>query len=200
MALVVSQTVLPDETMLRRVLGSAARAPSVYNSQPWRWCGCATDGVDLFADPDRHLMTIDPDGRDLLLSCGAALHHLVVALAGWGWSAQVDRFPDPENSHHLARVWPSTRSPSAGPVALARAIPLRRTDRRRFSAQPVEQVLLETLIGHAAACGTELHVVGGGCCPRAADCGDHSIRELAAPAGGLCGGAGAVDRAVHRGG
>jgi len=146
------------------------------------------------------LMTIDPDGRDLLLSCGAALHHLVVALAGWGWSAQVDRFPDPENSHHLARVWPSTRSPSAGPVALARAIPLRRTDRRRFSAQPVEQVLLETLIGHAAACGTELHVVGGGCCPRAADCGDHSIRELAAPAGGLCGGAGAVDRAVHRGG
>jgi nitroreductase len=162
MASVVSQTVLPDETMLRRVLGSAVRAPSVYNSQPWRWCGCATDGVDLFADPDRHLMTIDVDGRDLLLSCGAALHHLVVALAGRGWSAQVDRFPDPENTHHLARVWPSTTSPSADTVALARAIPLRRTDRRRFSAQPVEQALLETLIGHAAACGTELHVVSGG--------------------------------------
>jgi hypothetical protein len=91
MASVVSQTVLPDETMLRRVLGSAVRAPSVYNSQPWRWCGCATDGVDLFADPDRHLMTIDADGRDLLVSCGAALHHLVVALAGWGWSVACQR-------------------------------------------------------------------------------------------------------------
>ncbi len=69
----MSPTVIPDEVTLRRTLESAVRAPSVYNSQPWRWRISTADGVDLFADPDRHLMAIDLDGRDLLLSCGAAL-------------------------------------------------------------------------------------------------------------------------------
>lgn len=151
---------LPDRATLRRAVASAVRAPSVYNSQPWRWQTSTTDGVDLFADPHRHL-TIDPDGRDLLLSCGAALHHLIVALAELGYSARVDRFPDPENTHHLARVRPSTTCPSADTAELARAIALRRTDRRRFSARRVDDALLESLIGHAAACGVELHVVTG---------------------------------------
>jgi nitroreductase len=154
--------VLPDQAGLRRALGSAVRAPSVYNSQPWRWCASTTAGVDLFADPDRHLITIDADGRDLLLSCGAALHHLIVALAGAGWSAQVERFPDPENTEHLAHVQPVVAAPPADMARLARAIPQRRTDRRRFSAQPVDEALLETLIAKAGACGTELHVVAGG--------------------------------------
>lgn len=158
---VVSPTVLPGQATLHRALVSAVHAPSVNNSQPWRWRASTTDGVDLYAHPDRHLITIDLDGPDLLLSCGAALHHLIVALAGQGWSAQVDRFPDPENTHHLARVQLSTASAPADAAALARAIPLRRTDRRRFSAQPVDGALLETLIGHAAACGTELHIVAG---------------------------------------
>jgi nitroreductase len=100
---IVGSTVLPDQAGLRRMPGSAVQAPSVYNSQPWRWCAGTTAGVDLFADPDRHLIAIDADGRELLLSCGAALHHLIVALAGPGWSAQVERFPDPENSEHLAQ-------------------------------------------------------------------------------------------------
>jgi nitroreductase len=161
MASTVVPTVLPDQASLRRALGSAVRAPSVYNSQPWRWRASTTDGVDLFADPDRRLLTIDADGRDLLLSCGAALHHLVVALAGLGWSAQVERFPDPENTHHLAHVQPLVAAPPTDTARLARAIPQRRTDRRRFSAQPVDQALLDTLIGRAASCGTELHVVAG---------------------------------------
>lgn len=161
MASIVVPTVLPDQASLRRAIGYAVRAPSVYNSQPWRWRASTTAGVDLFADPDRHLITIDMDGRDLLLSCGAALHHLVVALAGLGWSAQVERFPDPENTHHLAHVQPLVAAPLADTARLARPITQRRTDRRRFSAQPVERALLETLMGQAAACGTELHVVAG---------------------------------------
>jgi nitroreductase len=154
-------TVLPDRVALHRALVSAVRAPSVYNTQPWRWRASTTDGVDLFADQDRHLIAIDLDGRDLLLSCGAALHHLVVALAGLGWSTQVDRFPDPENIHHLAHIMPVIAAPPADVAELARAIPQRRTDRRRFSAEPVDEALLKTLVRHATACGTELHVVAG---------------------------------------
>ncbi len=157
----ISSTVIPDEATLDRALRSAVRAPSVYNSQPWRWRISTTSVVDLFADPDRHLIVIDLDGRALLLSCGAALHHLVVALAGLGWSARIDRFPDPENIHHLARIQPSTAAPPPDMAALARAIPLRRTDRRRFSDEPVDEGLRMILIEHAADCQTGLHVVAG---------------------------------------
>jgi nitroreductase len=161
MASNVVRTALPDQASLRRALEFAVRAPSVYNSQPWRWRAGITGGVDLFADPDRRLITIDAAGRDLLLSCGAALHHLVVALAGAGWSTQVERFPDPENSNHLAHVQPSIAAPPADTARLAGAISQRRTDRRRFSAESVDEALLGTLTGHAGACGTELHVVAG---------------------------------------
>jgi nitroreductase len=152
----------PDEASLRRAVASAVRAPSVYNCQPWRWRVSTRDGVDLFADRDRRLIVIDPQGRDLLLSCGAALNHLEVALAGQGLSAEITRLPDPENSDHLARVRPTTAPPPASTAGLAAAIPQRRTDRRRFSADPVAATLLDALVEHATTWGAELHVVAAG--------------------------------------
>jgi hypothetical protein len=126
-------TVLPEEAVLRRAIARAARAPSVHNSQPWRWRPDG-DAVDLLADPS-------PDGaedaRDVLLSCGIVLHHLLVALAGLGCSARVERFPDPADPDHLARVRPVAAPPSPGAARLAGAIAGRHTDRRRFASQPV---------------------------------------------------------------
>ena len=152
---------LPDEATLLRAVESAVRAPSVYNSQPWRWRIDPTTGIDLFADRDRHLTTRDADGRDLLLSCGAALQLLVVALADLGWFAQVDRFPDPENSDHLARVTPLEATPPADLARLAPFIPLRHTDRRRFGSEPVDPHLLDTLVAQVRGRGAELHIVTG---------------------------------------
>jgi nitroreductase len=146
---------------LRRAIEYAVRAPSVHNSQPWRW-RVTPAGVDLFADQDRHLLAIDPDGRDLLLSCGAALHHLVVGLAGLGCSARVTRFPDPEDSEHLARVTPVDPPPAPDQVRLAAAVARRHTDRRRFGARAVDGALLDVLVGRAADCGAHLHVVAPG--------------------------------------
>lgn len=156
----------PDEATLRPAVASVVRAPSVYNCQPWRWRVSTPDGVDLFADPDRRLIVIDPQGRELLLSCGAALNHLEVALAGQGYSAEISRLPDPENSDHLARVRPTQAPPPAGTARLAEAIPLRRTDRRRFSAAPVAAPLLDTLVEHATIWGARLHVVAAGAARR----------------------------------
>ncbi|HEY2206868.1 MAG TPA: nitroreductase family protein, partial [Pseudonocardia sp.] len=152
-----------DAATLRGAVASAIRAPSVYNSQPWRWRASTSDGIDLFADPNRHLITTDPDGRDLLLSCGAALHHLTVALAALGWTTRVARLPDPENLHHLARVSLPARTGTVDPEAarLAEAIPRRRTDRGRFGPQPVPAHLLDTLVAQADAHGARLHVVSG---------------------------------------
>src|SRR3954470_23086439 len=115
----------------------ALRAPSVHNTQPWRWRVDDADGVvELYADRGRHLSATDPDGRDLLISCGAALDHLVVALAHAGLRATTLRFPDPDNSRHLATVQVSGTG-DAEAAALFPAIHRRHTDRRRFSHRPV---------------------------------------------------------------
>ncbi len=151
--------VAPDEATWRQVVACAVRAPSVWNSQPWRWRTSTTGGIDLYTDRSRRQITTDPHGRDLLLSCGAGLHHLVVALASLGWSAQITRLPDPELFDHLAHVQPSTEAPSIDTARLAEAIPRRHTDRRRFSADPVSADLLNILVEHAARCGASLHVV-----------------------------------------
>jgi hypothetical protein len=81
----------------------AGRAPSLHNSQPWRW---DTDGhvLDLRLERSRVLTTSDPEGRFAILSCGAALHHARIHLAAHGWQAVVQRLPDDADTDLLARV------------------------------------------------------------------------------------------------
>jgi nitroreductase len=143
---------------LHEAVEDALRAPSVHNTQPWRW-RLRPDTVELYADPDRHLATTDPDHRDLVLSCGAALHHLQVALAARGRAVRVQRLPDPEDSTLLATV--TVLPPGEGtvdPVAsdLYPAIAARHTDRRRMSHRPVRGDDLGTLRGQAARAGAVL--------------------------------------------
>ncbi len=90
------------ETVKSAVL-LACRAPSVHNSQPWRWI-VERDSVHLFADRNRTVRATDHSGRDALISCGATLDHLQVAMAAAGWRALITRFPDPNDHAHLARV------------------------------------------------------------------------------------------------
>ncbi|TWF75150.1 nitroreductase family protein [Pseudonocardia hierapolitana] len=141
-------------TQLADAVEDALHAPSVHNSQPWRW-RIGSDEVRLHADPQRHLVATDPDRRDLVLSCGAALHHLRVALAARGLRADIRRLPDPEDSTHLATV---EVRPGGEPAdaALFPAIAERRTDRRRMSRRPVPAQHLNTLVEHAARNGATL--------------------------------------------
>ena len=84
-----------DIDVIRQAVGLACRAPSLHNSQPWRW---VADGpvLQLFADPARIGRSTDSTGREVIISCGAVLDHLRVAMAAAGWQANVDRFPNPE--------------------------------------------------------------------------------------------------------
>ncbi len=81
----------------------ACRAPSIHNSQPWRWI-VEHDAVHLFADRNRTVRATDHSGRDALISCGATLDHLQVAMAAAGWRAGITRFPDPNEPAHLATL------------------------------------------------------------------------------------------------
>ena len=119
---------LPDRETIHTALSLAARAPSIHNSQPWRW-RVGARSLHLYADPERHLHNTDPDSRDLLLSCGVSLHHAVVALAALGWQAKVHRLPNPEEPDHLASIEVYPHPATELDVTLAAAIPRRRTDR-----------------------------------------------------------------------
>ncbi|MBW0116575.1 Acg family FMN-binding oxidoreductase [Pseudonocardia abyssalis] len=136
----------------------ALQAPSVHNTQPWRWR--LTDGlIELHADPARQLVATDPDLRDLVLSCGAALHHLQVALAAARLSAHVHRLPSPEDRWHLATVRVRPGAGDTGLAQLSRAIDERRTDRRPFGADPVSPQAIGRLVACATQYGATLHPV-----------------------------------------
>ena len=147
-----------DRTTARAVIALANRAPSVHNSQPWRW-RIGSSSIHLFADPDRALPTTDPEGRDLRLSCGAALHHLRVALLAAGLGTTVHRLPDPAQPTHLASVEPRSAMPTPEDLALASAILNRRSDRRVFSSWPVPPEMLAVLVEAAADEGALVKVL-----------------------------------------
>jgi nitroreductase len=150
----------PDENTLRAAVALACRAPSVHNSQPWRW-ELGEHSLHLYADRTRTLPAADPLGADLTVSCGAALHHLRVGLAALGWRAVVHRLPNPALPDHLAAIEFEAREPSASHVAHAAAIPRRRTDRRAFSSWAVPDGILDQLVACARAEGVEARVVMG---------------------------------------
>lgn len=136
----------------------ALRAPSVHNTQPWRW-RIHHDAVELHADWSRQLTATDPDRRDLVMSCGTALHHLEVALAAAGLAVQVRRMPDPEDRGHLATVAVRSGRPDPADAALFPAIDRRRTDRRRMSRRPVPAEHLVALAAQARRTGALLLMV-----------------------------------------
>ncbi|MEU6562883.1 Acg family FMN-binding oxidoreductase [Nocardia nova] len=142
----------PDQHTLTALVGMAVRAPSVHNSQPWLW-RIGEDTVQLYADPGRQLRHTDPDQRDLVVSCGVALHHLRVAALALGWSTVVHRLPNPALPDHLAAVEFRPATPTARAARLSRAITERRTDRRRYTSWEVTGIHVGTLVDAAADCG-----------------------------------------------
>ena len=142
----------PDRHTVLAAIGLANRAPSVHNTQPWRWL-VGDSSVHLMADRTRRLTATDPDGRDLLLSCGAALHHLRVAFAALGWQAVVHHLPNPD---HLAAVETVAHLSSGEDITLAGTILRRRTDRRRFTSWEVPAEHLDLMVRRAGQAGALL--------------------------------------------
>lgn len=125
----------------------ACRAPSYHNSQPWLWVADGSN-LDLYLERDR-LVTTDKSGREALISCGAVLDHLRVAMAAAGWRAIVDYFPNPNKHTHLASI-DFTEMPfvTEGHRLRADAILRRRTDRLPFAPVP-DWTALEDLLRRA---------------------------------------------------
>ncbi|OLR94479.1 hypothetical protein [Actinokineospora bangkokensis] len=156
----------PDLESLRLVVRLACRAPSARNSQPWSW-GRAPDGdLLLRADGSRWRSESGLDRVNLLISCGFALHHAVVALAAFGWATTVHRFPDARDPWLSARLRARATAPRPIPLVEAVSIIRRRSDRRAYAPVPVTGHVLDELRHRARQAGAVVEVVAAE--PRAA--------------------------------
>jgi hypothetical protein len=147
----------PDE--IATILSVAARAPSIHNTQPWQFRP-GDNYVELLADPDRMLRAIDPDSRELMISCGAALFGLRLGLRRVGRLPAVELVPDRAQPWLAARVWPAGRAaPTQVEADLIAAVPHRHTHRGSFSPGEVPGRLLKAMVTDAIAEGCELMLI-----------------------------------------
>ena len=134
----------------RFVIGTAVLAPSVHNTQPWRFA-VRPGEISLYADPDRWLAVADPAGREMMISCGAALFNARLALRYLGWVPETSVLPDPGRPMLVARIsWARRITPAAYECDLYQQVATRRTHRGGFEAGDLPAALL-TALGRAAA-------------------------------------------------
>jgi hypothetical protein len=140
------------------LITTAARAPSVHNTQPWRF-KISDEAIELYSDPQRKLH-VDPAGRHMLISCGAALFGLRLAARSLGYRPLVELLPDPARPRLLARVRLSAGTPlTDSERRMLEALPHRHTHRGPFSDEPLPEGLLPALQHDALAEGAVLALV-----------------------------------------
>ncbi|MFI6494414.1 Acg family FMN-binding oxidoreductase [Streptomyces sp. NPDC050564] len=138
---------------------AAVTAPSVYNTQPWAFVAEEQDkGIELHADLTRRLPLTDPYGREAVISCGAALFNVRLAMRHLGFTPVVRPFPHPQDSSFLAQVtWGAYGRPSHDEQRMYGALRRRQTVCGPFLAQPLPSSLIDELREQARREGATLH-------------------------------------------
>jgi len=141
------------------LINYAVLAPSSHNAQPWRF-RLIDRSLELYADPTRALPVADPDGREQIMSCGAALFNLRMALQHFEFNGEITTLPDANDPDFLARIRLGERSdPTPELDRLFEAIPKRHTCRFPFETCSLPGSLLADLETAARVEGASLSVV-----------------------------------------
>lgn len=134
---------------IRHAAQRAALAPSVHNTQPWRF-RITREALEIYADFTRQLTVLDPRARQLVTSCGCAAFNARVGLAELGWRARVERATETDPAQPLCRVVAiGSQLEWLALGDLAAEIPARRTNRREFAPEPVPADVVAELVGAA---------------------------------------------------
>lgn len=146
-----------DDHSLYRIIRAAQRAPSVLNTQPWSFWVRADDRIELRANlggprssrPGGWLHFSDPMARELVISCGAALFNLRMAIRATGHDVAVWLLPDPDGDPALLAsaeiVTGRILAPTSDEQELYDAIPRRHTYRWPFTGKRVHANILTEL-------------------------------------------------------
>jgi nitroreductase len=150
-----------DDAHLRAAAAAGIRAPSLHNTQPWRFR--LHDGaVEVLADRSRQLPVSDRTGWALRIACGAATFNARLALAVRGTPADVTLLPHGAGPDVVARLTPATpRPPTYAEQALAAAIPRRYSNRKPFWPDPVPSAARAELLAAARVEGAWLDLLVG---------------------------------------
>lgn len=151
-----------DGTMrakLEYLVHYAILAPSTHNSQPWLF-RVRDEALELFTDSKRRLPVVDPDARELVISCGAALGMLDCAARHFGYLPQISLLPEGRNPDLLGRLRLTGHyEPGEDENRRFRAIAERRTTRLAFQRRVPSQSVLISLAGLARRRAVELHLI-----------------------------------------
>jgi nitroreductase len=144
---------------LKFLLNYAILAPSGHNTQPWSF-KLVNDAVELHTDLTRALPIVDPDNRELIISCGAALFHLKIAINYFGYQDVVKIFPTEDKPDLLARIGIGNKKlVSDKEKLLFHAILQRRTNRLPFADRQLDRSFLSELSLAASSPSTQLQII-----------------------------------------
>jgi hypothetical protein len=148
-----------DGTTVEILLAAATAAPSIHNTQPWRFTVDRTGRfIEVRVAAERALPRADPARRAQHLSVGAALFNLRVAAAHLGRQATVQVLPDP-GAPDLVAVLGLSDAPSPadqeshdpGLAHLYDAVSQRHTSRMPFTGRPVPECVMARMTDGARA-------------------------------------------------
>ena len=151
--------VMTAEKVASYVVTEAIWAPSVHNTQPW-WFMADGQQISLYADADRRLQATDPGGREMMISCGAALFTARLALRALGYIPETRVLPDPAQPALVAEVsWRDRAAADEFERRLSGHVLTRRTHRGAFDPEPLPPDTLAALRAAAALEGAALRIV-----------------------------------------
>ncbi len=140
---------------LKFLLNYAILAPSLHNTQPWKFTVRGSE-VRVLVDRNRQLRVADPDARELYISVGCALENILTAATYFGLSTALTYFPDPKDEIGVATIIFEDVGSKASLADQERfhAIPLRHTNRQTYANKPLN----ERDVQHLQACLNEKNV------------------------------------------